>query len=364
MTESIKVTNKKENTQAKNKFAIWISLLSIVLFSVFSFFSFQAYQTSKEFAAEQQVQISYLNTRIETIKTALNQKNEQTSALGIAFEQQVKRLESKIKIVENKNKIYKTDVQALQRSFSEKNIRHPNDWILTEVEYLVNLSAHKIWLEHDIKTAISLLYAADQRVLELNDASLSPLRRALLFDINMLEALPTPDTDGIVLKLSSLEGVVAKLTTAHLSMPEAALSNETQLSTDVNDWKGNIEKSWASFIDNFVVVGHRDNKVKPLFTPQQIWYLKASLRADIAKAEFAIYREHQSIYDIALKNIQKTVNDYFELNNNRTQHFLKSVKRLSKQKITINYPEQLQSQPILASILELRVKKSLVHSTQ
>jgi uroporphyrin-3 C-methyltransferase len=364
MAETIEVSNKKENNKKenvtnKNTLAIWISLLSVVFFAVFAFSSFQAYKNSKQLSAEQQVQIAQLNQRIEAVKKAQNTNDDKNAQLKVGFENQVKQLQSQLKKFENKNKIYKTDVQALQRSFAEKTIRHPNDWILTEVEYLVNLSAHKIWLEHDIKSAIALLSAADQRVLELNDASLTPLRSALLEDIAMLEALPKRDTDSLILKLSSLEQRVSKLTTGHLSVPEDVVSDKTELSTDVSDWKSNLKKSWAAFVDNFVVVSYQDNKVRPLLTADQIWYLKASLRADIAKAEFAIYREHQSIYNIALENLQKTVNDYFDLDDNRTQHFLKSVKRLSKQKINIHYPDQLHSQPILANILELRIKKSL-----
>ena len=179
-------------------------------------------------------------------------------------------------------------MQSLQRSFSEKTIRHPNDWILTEVDYLVKLAASKLWIEQDVKTSIALLLAADQRTVELNDASPAELRRALLADITTLEALPKRDPDSLILKLSNLELQVPKLKTAQLTMPEPALKAETDLSSDVNDWQGNLEKSWATFVNNFVLITHRDQAVKALLKPEQVWLLKARLRADSAKAEFAV----------------------------------------------------------------------------
>ena len=65
-----------------------------------------------------------------------------------------------------------------------------------------------------------------------------------------------------------------------------------------------------------------------------------------------------------MQDIQNTINSYFDVNDNRADHFLKSVKRLSTQKISLKYPDQLKSRPILDNILQLRVKKSLALSAR
>ncbi len=74
--------------------------------------------------------------------------------------------------------------------------RSPNDWLLAEADYLVKLSARKLYLEHDIFSATELLENADQRIASLNDPNLFPLRQAMANDITALKALPIIDRDA------------------------------------------------------------------------------------------------------------------------------------------------------------------------
>ena len=55
--------------------------------------------------------------------------------------------------------------------------KRPNDWMLAESEYLVRMAGRKLWLEHDIVSAITLLGNADERIKALNDPSLMPIRK-------------------------------------------------------------------------------------------------------------------------------------------------------------------------------------------
>lgn len=336
-------------------FSLFASLLLLVII-VFSAYLYQQIEISKQ---QSIAKADELAGSQEQLQRSLFQSGEQ---LKSKLESDLNRLTSQLQQLKNENKLNKTDLQSLQRSFSASNVRHPNDWILAEVEYLVSLASRKIWLEGDLKSAIALLLAADQRVVELNDASLSPLRGALLEDINSLEALPKRDPDGVVLALSSLERRVDKLIVAGLIMQDAANDQQSELSTDVNDWQDNLAKSWQTFVTSFIVINKRDTKIEALLSPQQHWYLKENLRNALAKAEFAVYREQQQVYDLALAKASHLLKNYYDLNDSSTNHFYKSVLRLSKRKVSLNYPEQLKSAPILERVVHLRIKKSLASS--
>lgn len=347
-----------KNKDKSRKWLVVLSLFASFLLLVMVTFSAYLYlqiQTSKE---QQALKTDQLTSSQKQFKEALSQSSEQLRTT----KSELKRLTSQLQQVENENKLNKTDVQSLQRSFAANNVRHPNDWILAEVEYLVSLAGRKIWLEGDIKSSIALLLAADQRVVELNDASLSPLRAAFLEDINALEALPKRDPDGVVLALSSLERRINKLVIAGLTMPDVASNEETELSSDIHDWQGNLAKSWQGFVESFIVINKRDTKIEALLSPKQHWYLKENLGNSIAKAEFAVYREQQQVYDIALANASNLLKNYYDLNDSSTKHFYKSIQRLSKRKVSINYPSQLRSAPILERVIQERVNKSLVSS--
>ena len=305
-------------------------------------------------------QTQQLNSQVNSQATVQNTQFEQAQVMSDEIKTKIEALNLQLLDIQNKNKLYSSDVQSLQRSVAETNVRHPNDWILSEVEYLINLSGRKLWLEHDLMSTIALLKAADQRVIEMRDASLNPLRRALLEDINALEALPEYDVDSAVLKLSSLERRIDTLLISGLEVPDIEENKVDELSNSVSDWKSNLNKSWDAFIESFVIISHRDVAVEALLSPKQAWYLKENLRNNLAKAEFAIYREQQAAYDLALNNALQLVEQYFDMTDRSNQHFHEQIVALSEQKITFIYPDQFKSAPLLSRIIEQRLSKSLI----
>ena len=349
--------------QKSSKVALLTALLSLFLIILLAVAAFYFYKENKALVETQQQQIKTLSESLASQSSLQTTQSRQTSKIKNSVEVQIEKVNIQLQEANNQNKIVKTDIQSLQRSFAATNIRHPNDWILSEVEYLVALSGRKIWLEGDIKTAISLLIAADQRVVELNDASLSPLRAALLEDVNSLEALPRLDSDGVILAITGLERRVEKLRTNSLLMPDTDDSEESEVSSDIAEWDANLIKSWNAFLDSFITINKRGDKVEALLSPEQSWYLQEHLRSNLAKAEFAIYREQQDVYDIAMDNTLALLKNYYDLKDNTTEHFYKSVQRLSKRKVSIKYPDQLKSAPLLEHVLEQRLKKSLASST-
>lgn len=195
----------------------------------------------------------------------------------------------------------------------------------------------------------------------MGDPSLNPLRKALVEDINMLESLPKQDTDSAALMLSSLEQRIDKLPMVGLEMPDPGDNTQTDVSKNVGDWKENLGKSWQAFIENFVVVSHRDTDIKALLSPKQAWYLKENLRNNLSKAEFSLYREQQDIYDIALLNSLQLIEQYYDISDTNTQQFYKSLQDLSKQKISATYPDQFKSAPLLSRTIKQRMSKSPIN---
>ncbi|MFE8730636.1 uroporphyrinogen-III C-methyltransferase, partial [Aeromonas hydrophila] len=81
------------------------------------------------------------------------------------------------------------EMQGLQNRVLDLNDKRPNDWMLAESEYLVRMAGRKLWLEHDLVSAITLLGNADERIAALNDPSLMPIRKALAEDITKLKGM-------------------------------------------------------------------------------------------------------------------------------------------------------------------------------
>ena len=361
-SEASTVQSEKPPSPKSSKLALVIAILSFILTVAVIFAAVHFYKENKQLTDQQQMSITQLNGQLSKQKSALAKQSQQDSAAQASLKSQVKQVNQQLQKVENTSKLYLTDMQALQRAFAETQVRHPNDWVLAEIEYLVRLAGRKIWLEKDIPSAIALLLAADQRVVELSDASLSVLRKAFLEDINTLEALPKRDQDGMVLALAALERRVDKLMIVGLTGHEETTKADAKLSSDVNDWQKNLTVSWTNFLESFIVINKRDTQIEALLSPDQRWYLKENMRNDLAKAELAVYREHQKVYEQSLAHAKNLLNTYYDLEDANTAQFYQAIEKLGKRQIAITYPDQLKSAPLLDRIIEQRVKKSLASS--
>ncbi|RJG41947.1 uroporphyrinogen-III C-methyltransferase [Motilimonas pumila] len=301
----------------------------------------QLSQQQNEAAQAQSEQITLLQQQLLESQTLNTSMQERINQQGLSDES------------------FNEELKTLQRNVAEMTVRHPSDWMLSEAEYLMRMAGRKLWLEHDINTAISLLNAADQRISELGDASLNPLRRAIIDDITTLEALPRIDKDGLVMKLASLEQTIDELNLAGVNLPEALEEKNYNLSSDVADWRENLSKSMHSFLESFVTITKRDGKVEALLAPEQSWYLKENIKSQLVKAQIAVYREQQAIYSESLEKSIEWIQHYYNIEDAATKQFIATLTNLSKKDITVNYPDQLRAKPMLENVIEKRVRKSL-----
>ena len=363
-SSTLKASEKpsKKSILKRAKVKLYVASLLIFLIVVVVFLGAYFYIQKARLVDSQQLAINKLNSQVSEQTNSLNNNIQNVASVESGVTTQIEQVNLQLQEVKNSNKLYKTDIQAMQRVLAETKAQRPNDWVLSEVEYLVKLAGKKIWLERDIPSAISLLFSADQRVAELSDASLTKLRRALLDDMNVLESLPHLDSDGLVLALSTLERRADSLVVNGLARHKADTENDAKLSNNVSDWRSNLSKSWSNFIDGFIVVNKRESQIKALLSPEQRWYLKENILHDLAKAEFAVYREQQAIYDLSMRSALDALTQYYDLNDPATSHFYKALQSLSKRQVSIDYPDQLRSAPILERVIEQRVKKSLASS--
>jgi len=342
--------------------ALSIAVVTLLLLLAAVSLAYYFYKENKQLNNRQQLDISRLNEQFTALQSSQQRAMQQAQTLQINLKTELQQVDRQLRQVKNSSKIYQSDMQTLQRRFAESQVRYPNDWILAEVEYLLKLAGRKIWLERDTAGAVALLAAAEQRLVELSDASLSPLRAALLDDIGILEALPEQDPDGIVLALSALERRIGKLLLSTAGEADAQSEGTPRLSADINEWRNNLSKSWSDFVAGFIVINKREAQLQPLLSPEQRWYLQENLRHTLARAEFAVFRRQQELYNMALHKAEDLLKNYFDLNDNATGHFYNSLQRLSKRKVTVNYPDQLKSAPLLERIIKQRVKKTLAGS--
>jgi uroporphyrin-3 C-methyltransferase len=298
-------------------------------------------------------QIAQLKAQLTSTQTNLSQEMETTKSEVAAQSRDVYNrtqveLEQQQKSIEN-----------LQLALADVKGRRPNDWLLAESDYLVKLAGRKLFLEHDIVSATTLMENADQRIAALNDPSLVPLRRALANDITLLRSLPLIDRDGLILALTSLQLQVDELPLANAILPKAPVVETKEVSEDINDWQQNLQTSLKEFSEHFITFRTRDGNVIPLLSPEQHFYLRENIKAKIETAMKGVYTEQGEIFSTSLKVVHEWSTQFFNLDNPAVQRFNQRLETLGKQNIQVNYPVKLETQELLSGVIADRLRREM-----
>ncbi|MFR9720349.1 uroporphyrinogen-III C-methyltransferase [Aeromonas diversa] len=286
------------------------------------------------------------------LKSQLTSANGELSALKAALSQDQQGQQKNLQLLQS-------EMSSLQSRVLDLNEKRPNDWLLAESEYLVRMAGRKLWLEHDLVSAITMLANADERIKALGDPSLMPIRKAMAEDIAKLKALPTLDREGLTLKLAALSDQIDLLPMNAVAMPEAVSQADQAVSDKLDDWQSNLKKNWVHFTENFVTIRRRDGAVEALLSPQQEIYLRENLKTKLLQAQLAVYREQQDLYGDSLEKAQRWVKQYFNQEDSATRYVLAEIDKLKDERIQFNYPERLQTQALLEQVLNDRLQRLL-----
>ena len=100
--------------------------------------------------------------------------------------------------------------------------------MLKEVEHVLRMSQHRLLLDRDFQGALLGLDAADNRLREINNVRLIPIRESISKQTQILKQFPHPDYVGIQLTLDS---TIAQLRTGLLTQANEAVKEQKATST-------------------------------------------------------------------------------------------------------------------------------------
>jgi len=250
-------------------------------------------------------------------------------------------------------------ITQLQQKIANLAQNQPSDWLLHEAEYLIRVASRSLWLEKDTSTAISLLNDADLRIAELNDPQFLNLRQIIQQDIANLQLLPKRTTDDAILKLMALDQQIKQLPLLLFEIPEVSNSETNiELSDNANDWRENLAKTWRKFSAEFFTITRRSGDVEPLMSAQFQQNLRENLSLKLQTAIWAASKENSAIYLQALNDIQRWLNDYFDMSKGLNQNFVNAIESLKAATIKVDYPNNLAALKAIRQLLSQQDKSS------
>ena len=280
-----------------------------------------------------------------------NEKNEQVSQL----ESGLKTMQEKVIQLEEFNKSKTEEITTLQAQIKQvgqlASAQQPNDWLFSEVDFLLNNALRKLILDNDVDTAISLLKLADETLVKINNTQANSVRNAINQDLKKLLSLSSVDQNSVMQKLSQLANTVDELQVLNVNFDDTP-ENNNKLSDSIEDWQQNVEKSATSFLNHFIRISPKQSaNKKELLAPNQDIYLRENIRLRLQLAIMAVPRQQDELYKQSLDAVSSWVRSYFDTNSETTQNFLKSVDELSELSIYVDVPEQLASLTLLDKYL-------------
>ncbi|SDI34915.1 uroporphyrin-3 C-methyltransferase [Ferrimonas sediminum] len=318
--------------------AILVAIVALLLAAASTAFTVWQWQQRQQ----QQLQSQALTGKLDEMRTQmLSERNMLEQRIG----EQARQQQGMIK-----------QVAELQSALTKARNLRPQDWLLAEADYLVQMAGRKLWLEQDVQTAIALLQDADRRLNLVNDNALTSIRAALNDDIATLKALPRQDLAGLALSIEALIAKVDQWPLNRVELPDLAQAETSNApSESVDDWRTNLAKTWSALMDDFITVRRRQGDLQPLLAPEQEWYLREHLKGKMMQAQLALYHGHTQAYRKALGTASEWIDTYFKRDAAEIDAALATLSDLKSAELASRLPTELSSQPLLERIVADRL---------
>ena len=332
--------------------------------------------------------------QIQQKLTALEQQAESKTAAPVlpempSFDQeraQLAQLTKDYQLANNKIDLLEKQLSAKDQAYaalqaevnkiSSKSAApaQPNDWLLSEADFLLTNALRKLLLDNDVDTGIALLKVADEVLEKVSDPRVVGVRTAINNDLKQLLSVNSVDQNTIMQQLSQLANTLDELPVLDVDFGSSEPQKDTKISDNVADWESNLEKSANSFLNHFIRVTPKNSDAQALLAPNQDIYLRENIRLRLQIAILAVPRQQHELYKQSLETAASWVRSYFDTSSEEVVSFLKTLDELAEQSIYVDVPDQLSSLNTLDKILnkptaevkkiEISADKALVEENQ
>lgn len=275
----------------------------------------------KEFESRM-VEMDASNKELRNISTRAREKREET--------------ETRFKLLETNLTESISRQVALEELYHDLAPNH-DEVTMEEVEQLLLIANQQLQLANNVKSALIAMQEADVRLQRINHPQLSPLRKVLAKDMDLLKAVPNVDTMGISLRLESLAETVDKLPLAMEIRPSKtnAVPSVTWESEGV--WPKLLQEVWND-IKQLVHIQNMGERNIPLLSPSQSFFLRENLKLRLLSAQHALLARDAVSFKANIKISIDWINQYYDNKSTLATSMLEILRQLHDSKIGIELP--------------------------
>ena len=243
--------------------------------------------------------------------------------------------------------------QALQQTTEklyELYGRDESDWQLAEVEYLMRIAQHKLFLENDFEGAAITLQAASDKIAATGDPGLLSVRVQIGDEIAELKTRARPDLVGMTLLLSQLGKQLRSLKPGYQPSIETITEIVQPQAENLPDQT--IDERVISFISSLVTV--RQNKFEPTKTEALIVDVEEILETNLKLTRWTVLERDEFQYSQLMKENVEIFKQYYNLENAANSDFYNQLLELQKAEVKPQKPDISGSLEMLKRIISRR----------
>ena len=206
---------------------------------------------------------------------------------------------------------------TFQQTLSQLQTSQPlqSQKIIAELNYLTTVANTQLMVLHDRQAALQTTGIMQNILENSNNTNADSLNQALQSDIVAIRAVPVVHTTQL---FSDLSDLIQKIQTLS-SLPGAP---DVSLQKTINAMKASddsqkkwYERCWDSIkeLKSLIIIRHVDASRAPLLEPNLEAHLKQNITTQLMMAQWALLHHDENVYQIALKNAQQWITQYFVL---------------------------------------------------
>lgn len=222
---------------------------------------------------------------------------------------------------------------------------------LNQIEHLLVVANRRLQLYSAPQQAISALRLAGNAIARLNDPRLMKVRKRIIDAIAALNALPSPDIEGIVLTLTSFIEQVAGLPLA-ADVPTnyqeavadqagggAAAGGKTHGGISWTERWQNFVGSVSTALQSMVTIRHTGGSQPALLPPQQVYFLTQNLKLELRAARLALLERNTTLYRTSLATAIDWLKEYYETDDPAVSAMIDRLQQMQNIKLDWQPPD-------------------------
>lgn len=219
--------------------------------------------------------------------------------------------------------------------------RSVDSWMLEEAEQLLLLANQRLQLSRDTGLATTALRLADEKLAEIGDPSLIPVRGRIADELAALGALPDVDVAGAALRIEALLSVVGEMPlSGDLERPEWEFGEAVE-AADAKAAEGGIGAFARGMLDdlgNLVRIRRVDETRLPRLKPVQRFLVHENLRLTLSAAQLALLRGDVELYRRNIDAAREWTGRYYDAGAEPVRRFDGELESLAALPLTRELP--------------------------